>query len=194
MSCPKCGNPVLEIPNTPFKFCENEKCLWHTPESEKLLSENPKHDISEIHQRITDQQELQRLRDFAAANELTARHFGHGVDSVSMAWRVAQFNSHWAASRRASRTADEPNDMRVTGNPSSIPPTKRSKPAKRDQAIFEIIQAGYEGLDYCREMDRRGIRGKWENFPGYANAYKESHDWKTKIWSEKDRIARRTET
>jgi len=68
---------------------------------------------------------------------------------------------------------------------------RQSKRATRDQHIFEIIQSGVKGLDYCRMMDERGIKGLpvWEDFPGYVKGYKSK--WKRQIIGEKTRIAGR---
>jgi hypothetical protein len=67
----------------------------------------------------------------------------------------------------------------------------RPKRAARDERIYEIIEMGYTGLDYCRQMDTRGINGLWKDFPGYEKAYKADARWKALITSEKDRITRR---
>lgn len=77
-----------------------------------------------------------------------------------------------------------------------IPPPVSRKHAKkrpiRDEKIWEIIQTGVEGIEYCKAMRDREIKGLriWVNFPGYVKGYSDPK-WRKKITAEKDRITRR---
>lgn len=61
---------------------------------------------------------------------------------------------------------------------------------KREQRVYKIIEMGVRGLDYRREMDQRGIKGKIKmgNFQGYVKDYP-NPEWQKKIQQEKWKIA-----
>jgi hypothetical protein len=63
----------------------------------------------------------------------------------------------------------------------------------REQKIWEVIRAGPRGMQYCRELEKAGIRprkkGAWTGAPGtYLAAYTEGQQWRQRIQNEKSKI------
>jgi hypothetical protein len=93
----------------------------------------------------------------------------------------------WDAQRLAKKTAQ-------TVLPQPARSKRAQQRAQRDEQIWEIIQTGKEGIEYCKLMDERAIKGKWANFRGYVKAYYADDETREKIYKEKDRITRRMKT
>jgi len=66
----------------------------------------------------------------------------------------------------------------------------------REEKIWEVIQRGSRGLQYCRDLEAAHInprrKGVWKDCPrAYPAAYKESQLWRHRIQDEKSRIQRK---
>ena len=75
-------------------------------------------------------------------------------------------------------------------------PAPKLKP--REQKIWDVIQRGFEGEPYCRELRNVGVKPckSWitHDFPpSYLEAYREGEPWRKRIQDEKYRIRRKAE-
>lgn len=69
----------------------------------------------------------------------------------------------------------------------------------RDKIILDVIRRKVKSVQYCRELDRAGIRprktGAWKGCPGtYAGAYLLGQPWQKLIQDEKYKVARKGKT
>jgi hypothetical protein len=77
-----------------------------------------------------------------------------------------------------------------------VPPHGRL--TKRELRVWDVIQRGVKGREYCRELGNAGIAplrsGAWEGCPRkYESAYLEGNPWRHMIQSEKAKIRRKAE-
>lgn len=77
---------------------------------------------------------------------------------------------------------------------------KQNKPlTDREHKIWEVIQRGAKGLQYCRELDKACIgpprSGVWKNCPSrkYESAYREGVPWPHRIQDEEYKVRRKAE-
>ena len=68
----------------------------------------------------------------------------------------------------------------------------------REQRIWQVIQRGAKGLQYCRELDSAGItplrKGIWKDCPRkYESAYRQGELWRHRIQDEKSKARRKAE-
>ena len=68
----------------------------------------------------------------------------------------------------------------------------------RERRICTVIRQGARGLQYCRELDRAGVKprrsGTWRACPGtYPAAYQAGEPWRHRIQDEKSKVRRRAE-
>jgi hypothetical protein len=85
---------------------------------------------------------------------------------------------------------------------SMVSPSDAKKRTKgltaREKAIWNIIQRGVKGPQYCRELDSAGIaplrRDIWKDCPRkYESAYLQGEPWRHRIQDEKSRVRRKAE-
>jgi hypothetical protein len=79
---------------------------------------------------------------------------------------------------------------------SKDPLLKKRALSERDTRIWEVIQRGVIGLQYCRELDNARIRPRKEwlsdGCPGtYQGAYQLGQPWQKRIQDEKSKITRK---
>ena len=68
----------------------------------------------------------------------------------------------------------------------------------RERRIWQVIQRGAKGLQYCRELDSAGIaplrKGIWKDCPRkYESAYRQGEPWRHRIQDEKSKVRRKAE-
>ncbi len=68
----------------------------------------------------------------------------------------------------------------------------------REQTIWDVIQRGLKGLQYCRELEAAGIRpkrvGSWKGSPStYPAAYQAGEPYRHRVQDEKSKIRRKGE-
>jgi len=68
----------------------------------------------------------------------------------------------------------------------------------RERKIWEVIQRGSRGLQYCRDLEAAHIKprrkGVWQDCPRtYPAAYQVGEPWRHRIQDEKSRIKRKAE-
>jgi len=94
--------------------------------------------------------------------------------------------------REAVENAAKKSGLPLAGQPTPQPLTNR------EQKLWEVIQGGTTGLQYCREVDHAGIapprKGIWKEGPrNYEGAYKSSDQLRHWIQNEKSKIRRKAE-
>jgi hypothetical protein len=70
--------------------------------------------------------------------------------------------------------------------------------SEREGKIWAVIRQGSKGLQYCRELDRVGVKprksGTWKGCPGtYPAAYQMGDPWRHRIQDEKSKLRRKAE-
>ena len=91
------------------------------------------------------------------------------------------------------------NSAKATPSVESEVANKQQKPlTEREQKIWEVIQRGQTGRQYCREVDNAGVRprrtGPWKDGPGtYLGAYDEGGRWRQMVQDEKSKIRQKAE-
>ncbi len=77
-------------------------------------------------------------------------------------------------------------------------PTRIPVLTEREKRLWEIIQRGSQGLAYCREVQRAGVKPRrirsWKGCPGtYPAAYQMGEPWRHRIQDEKSKIRGKAE-
>jgi hypothetical protein len=77
-------------------------------------------------------------------------------------------------------------------------PPKMNDLTRREEEIWEVIQRGSKGLQYCRELESAGIRprrqGIWKGSPStYPAVYLQGAPWPHRIQDEKSKIAKKAQ-
>jgi hypothetical protein len=76
--------------------------------------------------------------------------------------------------------------------------TELTRLTKREQKMWDVIQGGARGPQYCHELDSAGIAplrsGNWRDCPRkYESAYLEGKPWRHRIQDEKCKVRRKAE-